>query len=385
MSQQKENQEQPQNSTVEKKSRAPKQNNWFKRLFVFSVVVPSLLCTLYFVFLATDMYVSESLFTVKGEEGVQAADLETLLGTGPVMSPRDAYAVVDYIRSRDMLDILDEKFDLRKHYQNPDADFISRLNPAGLNEDFHKYWQRVVDVSFDAETGIVKLQVRAFTPEMARDVGSKIIQQSEDLVNSMHRKPHEDNLEQARKEVHRAETRLSSARMDVHIFQLQHRELSPETRAESRLQLVSQLELELAKAQAELSSKRSYLQESSQEIRQLRHRIEGLQNQIQFEQSRLTGAEMDQISSLVKEFKSLVLEEEFAEKQYLSAVSSLENARIKYESKTGYISPLQHPTKPQKATYPKRFMFSFLAFLAIFLGVGILFLVISAIKEHAGA
>lgn len=370
---------------AKKKIPAPRNKGSFKKVFIIFVFFPSLVAALYYLLWATDMYVSESLFSVKGRESTMSLDISSILGSSPNLSSVDSYVVADFIRSQDMLNMLDEKFDLRTHYQNPDADFISRLSPDASQEDFLKYWQRVLEVTFDSTKGILKLRVRAFTPEMARQMADEILIKSEALINDMHRRSHLDSLDQARKEVALAEKRLARARQELYIFQIQHRELSPEDRAGSRVQLVSQLELELAKAQAELSAMSSYMQEGSHELRSIRHRIGGLQKQIEFEQARLTGPDHEKIADLIKDYQGLILEQEFAEKQYLSAVSSLESARVQMEGKTGYIIPIQHPTLPQEAQHPRRVMAGFLSFCVIFLGVGISFLVITAIREHSGA
>lgn len=367
-----------------KKISPPKNGSPFKKMFIFFIAVPSIITTIYFLFFATDMYISESHFAVRGQESANSLDISSILSSVPSVTSQDSYVVVDYIRSRDMLEILNKKFNLQAHYENPEADAVSRLNMEATREDFLEYWQKVLEVTFDSTAGILKLRIRAFEPDMAKKIGDEILRQSELLINEMHRRSHEDNLKQARHEIELAEQRLTRARQAVYSFQITHEELSPETTAGSRMQLVSQLELEVAKTQAELNALQSYMQENSHEVVSLKRNIASLQNQINTEKKRLTGSEKEIVADLLKQYQTLILEQEFAEKQYLSAASSLESARIQMESKTGYIIPIQHPTLPQKAQYPKRLMASFLSFCGIFLGVGIMFLVITAIREHSG-
>lgn len=377
---QKKNQRQEQARIVQ-----TKKQGLMKKAFILSVAVPSLVAVVYFMFWATGMYVSTSSFAVKGENsGGSGGGVESFLSSGSDLTAQDSYVVENYIRSSDMLAILDEKFDLAAHYQNPDADFLSRLDAQATPDDFLAYWQSVISVTFDSTTGIIKLEVRTFTPEKAEQVAREIIRQSEKFINSMHLKPHKDTLALAESELSRAEKRLSSARMDIHAFQIEHGELSPQKTAESRMQMISQLEAERAKTRAEFRALSSYMQDSSQKIRELRHRITGLGQQIEFERERLIGGEVEELSAMVTDYKELFLEEEFAERQYEQALAAVEQARVMLEKQSGYAIPIQDPTLPQEPGYPKRIEYSLLSICAIFLGMGILFLVIAAVREHAG-
>lgn len=359
--------------------------DWSKRIFAFSVLFLSLLAVVYYQFWATGMYISSASFAVKGGQSTEAPGQESFLSQGSELTAQDSYVVENYIRSRDMLQILEDKFDLYQHYQNPEADFISRLDPQASPEDFHAYWQKVVEVTFEATTGILELKIRAFNPEMAQQLAAEILEQSEKFINDMHLKPHQDTLELARTELSRAEDRLSDSRLKIHEFQIQHGELSPEQTAESRLQMISQLEAEQAQAQAELRALSTYKKDSSQEVRNLRYRIAGLEAQIEHERNKLiSGGEVQELSSMIKDYKQLLMEEQFAEKQYQQALAAMESARVMLEKKAGYVIPIQDPNLPQEPGYPQRAKASLLAVCAIVLGMGIVFLIIAAVREHSG-
>ena len=82
------------------------------------------------------------------------------------------------------------------------------------------------------------------------------------------------------------------------------------------------------------------------------------------------------------EFEKLGLEQQIAEKQYVSAASALEQARITAERKRVYVSTFVHPVLPQDATEPKRFLYS-LAAIILFLLCWILFVAaMTQIKMH---
>ena len=88
--------------------------NW---LFILTVVVPTLLSVIYFGFIASDVYISESRFVVRSPERQTASPLGMLLkGTGFARSQDDSYTVQDFILSRDALKSLNEKLGFRKSF-----------------------------------------------------------------------------------------------------------------------------------------------------------------------------------------------------------------------------------------------------------------------------
>ncbi len=82
--------------------------------------------------------------------------------------------------------------------------------------------------------------------------------------------------------------------------------------------------------------------------------------------------------------KKLMTEQEFAQKQYISALASLEAARIRAGSKSRYLVAFAAPTLPQEALYPHRIRSILLVFGASILIFGIASLVVAAVREHAG-
>src|SRR5437762_134124 len=78
-------------------------------LFIATVVAPVTLATLYFGWIASDIYVSESRFVLRSQQRPQVQNpLGALLGTvGMTRSQDDAYTVQDFIASRDALRRLD--------------------------------------------------------------------------------------------------------------------------------------------------------------------------------------------------------------------------------------------------------------------------------------
>jgi capsular polysaccharide transport system permease protein len=355
-----------------------------KKRFLLFVGLPTLLAALYFSFWATDMYVSEARFSIRGPESGGATDLLALFGQGGSSTAADAYVVQDYIRSMGLLSVLNEQLHLRRHYQSGDADIISRLAADATAEEFLDYYRKVAKVAFDPATGILTLRTRAYTAEMARDLSRVILEQGEQLVNRLRDRALQDTLALARTELTTAEQRVTEARDALKGFRQKNNLLNPEAVAGAVLSLVAELEGEAAKARAQLAEVRSYMREDSAQVVALKARIDALEGQIGAEKSRLTGSERRVLNDVVADFERLTVEREFAEKQYISALASLETARIRAEGKSRYLVAFAPPTLPEESIWPRRLPFTGLVFACSALVFGIVSLVIAAIREHAG-
>ena len=118
----------------------------------------------------------------------------------------------------------------------------------------------------------------------------------------------------------------------------------------------------------------------------IQNRLAVLQKQLQSEKARLASQMQGDkpLSALVSEFQSLTLEEEFAQKQLTSAMASLETARVQAESKSLYVESFQKPMVPDESLYPRPIVFSLVFMLAAAVLLGLVSLIVAAIREHAG-
>ena len=98
---------------------------WLLALRVGLVLLPTLIAAVYYGAIARDRYVSEARFVIRTAS--KPANLAGGLGAlmqliGMSRSEDDAYAVRDFLTSRDALHELESRIDLRAIYRNRDAD-----------------------------------------------------------------------------------------------------------------------------------------------------------------------------------------------------------------------------------------------------------------------
>ena len=366
--------------------------------FVALVAIPSTLASLYLAFVAQDQYHSSSSFAVRSiSSNVGAADIMGIFTqTTATSTVADSYILIDYLLSERMLEDVDARFDLESVYAPRGADYFFGL-AAGLPiEDKLDYWRRMVTVNFDHSSGILELQVKAFTPQQAQEIAGYVLAKSEQLINELSDKAHEESLKLARQEIIIAEKRLTDARMALREFRDVSQDVDPVEGAKLAVQLVAGMEQELAKLNADLEVARSQMAEDTPRIRVIKSQISALESRIEAEKQRLGSGTTDtktarttqnlvgsDVSGRLQLYEKLELEREFGERTYAAALASLEKARMDATGKQRYLAVFIQPTLSQMAQYPHRLLYALLVFLAGMFAWGMATLIYYNIRDRA--
>ncbi|MBK6577324.1 MAG: hypothetical protein IPG17_14185 [Sandaracinaceae bacterium] len=346
------------------------------------VVLPTLLAALYYGALAAPEYESVSAFTVRSADGGGGMGLEFFIASVPGSSAgADAMLVQEYIISRDMLAKLEAEHDFVSHYRDH-GDFWSRLAADADAEERFEYYADHVLVEHDSTSGVITLAVRAYSAAKAAELNQAMLRAGEELVNQLNTRSREDRLALAQRELQAGEARLTAARAALVAFQAQHDEINPMESAAAVLTVRSQLEGELASARAELSALRRTLQPDAPEVAALRSRIGALQNQIDTQTARLSNGDTG-FAATIAAFEPLLVEKEFAQQAYQSALTALEMARIEADRQNRYVVSVSRPSEPDAATHPDgvRGVLTVTVICFMLLGVGSLLL--ASVREHA--
>lgn len=84
----------------------------------------------------------------------------------------------------------------------------------------------------------------------------------------------------------------------------------------------------------------------------------------------------------MSEYEKLLIEREFAEKFYLSALRGLEEARLLANRQQRYLATFESPYVPDEALYPKRIRNTIFVFLALSLFWGLAVLMAQSIRDR---
>lgn len=219
------------------------------RLFWLTVVIPTAISIMYFGFVATDVYTSESSFVVRSPERPMTSPLGALLkGSGFSRAQDDSYTVHEYVLSRDALRVLVQSIALDKAFANPDVDRFSRfagLDPDKSFEALHRYYQKKVSVLTDSTSSITSLSVKAFTARDALNVNTELLKQSETLVNRMNERGRRDLIHYSQAEVDLAQQKAKVTGLALADYRNRQGVVDPERQATAKL-------LQVAKVQDDL-------------------------------------------------------------------------------------------------------------------------------------
>ena len=354
--------------------------NW---LFILTVVIPTLLSILYFGFIASDVYISESRFVVRSPERQTASPLGMLLkGTGFASSQDDTYTVQDFMLSRDALRSLDEKLGIGKAFASPDVDIFSRF--AGLEwwdksfEALYLYYLKKVDIQ--VVSSISTLKVRSFTPEDAFHINQQLLEMAEALVNQLNDLGRQDMIRFATDEVHAAEKTAKAAGLALSNYRNQKSVIDPERQSTLQFQQIAKMQDELLATQAQLRQLQTFTKNNPQ-IPSLQLRAKNLQQEIEAETDRVAGGDLS-LAKKAAEYQRLALEREFADKQLGSTLASLELARNEAQRKQLYLERIVQPSKPDRAMEPRRARGILATFMLGLIVWGVLSMLFAGIREH---
>ena len=229
------------------------------------------------------------------------------------------------------------------------------------------------------------MSVRAYDPATAQKLAEAVLTKSEALVNAMSRRAQDDAIALAMSEVKTAEQRVSAAQDAMRAFRDRSGMLDPASTAGGLQGIVSQLEGEAVKVRAEIAEASTYMSKDAPALVGLRARLAAVEKQLASEKLRLAGeARPDSLTSVAGEYEDLQTESEFARQQLVSAMTSLETARVKAEAKSRYVVAFQIPVLPDESLYPRPFLFTAYVFVGALALVGLCSLIIAAVREHAG-
>jgi capsular polysaccharide transport system permease protein len=324
-------------------------------LFAIIVFIPTLVATIYFTCVAANQYASETRFLVRSPQRASAGLISGFLqSTGFVRAQDDSYAATEFIKSRDAVARLIEKYHLRDVLSRPEADIWTRFPGIWSNdtsEALFRSYLRFVKVQTDSASGISTLEVRAFRADDARNITLALLEESEELVNRLNDRARRDAILAGQREVEASEGGFADVQQQLTAFRNREAMIDPDKQATSELELISRLSLDAVEKRARVYEIERQAPASPQ-IPALKASIAAVEVQIARERDRVAGSNAS-IAPRLSQYEGLLLQRELAARRINSASASLETARLDAQRQQLYIERIVEPHLPDHATYPK--------------------------------
>lgn len=352
--------------------------------YIAIVILPLLLIVSYLYLFAQQRFVSQSTLLVKqvGEVSNVAASsgLSTLLGVSNTNS-EDAHILTAYITSRNMVESLDKKLNLRKAFivQN---DPVFGLSSDASIEELVKYFNQRIQVNLDEKTMMMTISSQGFNSSFALRLNQEILKNSELFINDLSQQIAEEQLKFAEKQLDEAKEQLDSARDTLLDYQNRNQMYDPQAQAQVVATVVASLEANLAQLRTEERTSLSYLNENAPQVVAIRSQIDSVQKQIADEKAKLTSPNTSKLNKSVADFEALKANVDFATDLYKLSLASLEKARLEASRKLKKLVVISTPELAQDAIYPRTLYLIATYFLILNILFGITVLIYSIIREH---
>jgi capsular polysaccharide transport system permease protein len=339
-------------------ARARRRHGLLVVLFVVCVILPLAVSAWYLYARADDQYASTLGFSVRSEEGPSASELLGGIVNMSNTSSSDTDVLNEFIQSQEMVERADAQLDLRAIFTKAENDPVFALKENATLEELVDYWNRMVTIYYDASQGLIEVRVLAFAPSDAQQIAQAIYDESQSMINNLTAIAREDATRYAREDLGVAVERLKEARAQLTAFRSRTQIVDPNADIQGQMGLLNTLQAQLADALIELDLLRENTREGDPRIRQTEQRIAVIEKRIEEERSKFGISGETQsgraYADLVGEYESLIVDREFAEQAYLTALTNFDAAQAEAQRQSRYLAAHIQPTLAQSSEYPRR-------------------------------
>ena len=365
------------------------------------VALPIMLAAIYYTFLASPVFVSESRLAVRsvqesadigidgevsgknggalGGLGGGVGGLSGLGGTanrvlgGSSTGLQDPFVVSSFLMSPEITRRLDQDDWLRRQFSDPGIDRWSRLAQDASQEELFAYWRRHVTAAVDRRANTIQLRVRAYSAEAARDIAARAMFPAEEMIAELTRRQREDTLALARAQLAEAEARYQQSGLKLRQLRRTNRIVDPAQEAQAAGATLLKLMRERIMARAELETLEGLVGPRAPGRAELQARISGLDTEIAEADKRLAGdVGSASVLGAVAATEELELERRFAQGMLNVATNVYDQARREAEHRSSFLLIYLEPTLPTEAGEPN--IAISVAFVAALAGIAWLFL-----------
>jgi len=319
------------------------------------VGAPAAAAIYYYYTIAVDRYVSEFRYSVRGGAMMQSSgDIGGAIGgNAALVFAADSFVLEDYLVSVQAFEDIEKKLPLREMLSRDGGDPVRNYQPDIPAEEMLPFWERAVDVQFDAITGITTARISFYSPEDARAVAEALVAELQRIVNGLTREARDDMLEYVNSEYDLAEAELNSARAAIEAFRRANKTFSPDEDVSIDSGIISELRGLINAKEVELATMRQQAP-SSPTIRLIREEIASLNRQLASVYESRDGTGEGAFATNLAEFEELQTQYEFARDTYIQSQELRQQAQANATLNQAQLVVFVEPRTPTKSTDPDR-------------------------------
>ena len=252
--------------------------------------------------------------------------------------------------------VLDKRFHLRQLYSAPRLDVFNWMPRGSSDENFLKFYRKMVIPSIDRTSFILRLEVHSFNARSAYDISNGVLDLTNDYVNNLSAKIRSDTLRSAETEVIHAENEVRQTRLNMTTYRANNGIVDPAQAAQAQQGAISALTAQLNQARTDRSALTAYSTPNAPLVVQADAKIATIQRQLATEQSKLAGNSHDNtVAQKLYGYEGLSVANDYAEKKLAAAMQNYDSARLVASQRERYLVRAVNPNFPDQPMLPRRF------------------------------
>ena len=321
--------------------------------FLLVVALPVLITSVYVFGFAQDRYVSVSGFSVRAEDSIPQTDFLNGLTNLNSINQTDAALVRQFLESPDIIQRLLMTSNLGNSVSPKGYDPLFASSLATKNA-LLKRWRRLVSVTLDSRTGLIAVEVSAFSPEASQKLNRALIAEAAAMISRLSDQSRDEASALANAELESAESRLRIAEKKLTELRAANRIVDPSADLEAQFRVLESLQSQLSEAKIALGLLVQTSTASDGRLTTAKARVDVISSLIEGERQNF-GQTADGYVRVASEFEARQVEVEYARESYLAARASLDAAIALAQRRSKFLAVHIQPSLPDSSEKPARF------------------------------
>ncbi|MDX8354311.1 hypothetical protein [Cognatiyoonia sp. IB215182] len=347
----------------------------FAAKFVVAVLLPTVGVWYYVSHVAIPLHTASAVISVtKPSPDANAAGLGILGAVSGGGQMREAFMVLEYMRSPAAYAALEEDLGLISYYSGDNMDPIGRVRDLDVVQITQaQSLGRYIRSSIDVQSGLISTSIRARSREDALGFLTALLATAELHMNDLSARLFDERMEQANRAVTRARDQLESAQLRLVEVQIENGEVDPQATVAGIYEAINLLEADRLDLERRILALEAAGNDGSPIVSQYRSSQWEIDQLIAVQRARLvdnsSGRSLNEKLSAHEAAKASVL---VGEQILAAALASQNEARQAAELGVSRFQIVVPPQAPQIADYPQRWqttalaLFIFISLLAVF-------------------
>ena len=305
----------------------------------FFVLLPTFIVGWYFYVVATPMYATKSEFLILQADNMGGGGLGGLLTGTQFATSQDSIATQSYLQSKDAMLRLDQDVGFKTHFSQSWIDPIQRLGPDASNEEAYKLYSRFVKIGYDPTEGVIRMEVTAADPEVAKEFSSHLISYAEERVNNLSQQKRGDQMRDAMSGFENAQAERRNAQEALVKLQQRGSLLDPEGVIAGLRAQINNVELQMQEKQLQLAALLDNSRPNQARVDGVKGDIERLQALLDQLNYKMIDASQGENSLAQLSVRIKMAEADLATRDLMlqSALQQVEQTRLEANRKVRYL------------------------------------------------